>query len=341
MQANANGTAGNGYAVQFIDDGKVTAGNETVNVDSANKTITVDIDSGSTTANDVINALNGNAQFAANFTASLNPNQPGETGLGVVDQTATATTAGGSGTNLDPSGLQIVNGGQTYNISFSGDSTVGDLLNTLNGSGAAVLAEINSSGTGINIVSRLSGSDFSIGENGGQTATQLGVRTLTGSTTLAQLNYGEGVQTATSGPDFIIQRPDGTQLSVSVASDTTIQDVINTINNDPNNQGANADHGPIEHHRQRHHAFDQRRLDRHRPALGDRGKRQPGGRGTWPRAGRPNAIECADDQRHHANPRRQRHQSARDRQHVQCTRCGCNRPCKPAIRPESRAACRC
>ena len=240
VQAKANGTAGNGYAVQFIDDGKVAAGNETVNVDSANKTITVDIKSGSTTANDVIAALNGNAQFAANFTAGLNPNQPGETGLGVVDQSAAATTASGSGTQLDPSGLQIVNGGQTYDISFAGDKTVGDLLNTLNGSGAALLAQINSAGTGINIVSRLSGSDFSIGENGGQTAAQLGVRTLTGSTTLAQLNYGQGVQTATSGPDFIIQRPDGTQLAVTIGSDTTIQDVINTINNDPNNQGANA-----------------------------------------------------------------------------------------------------
>jgi flagellar hook-associated protein 3 len=239
VQAKTNGTAGNGYAVQFIDDGAVTAGNETVNVDSTNKTITVDINSGSSTANDVIAALNGNAQFAASFTAGLNPNQPGETGLGVVDLSATATTAAGSGNQLDTSGLQIVNGGNTYNISFTGDSTVGDLLNTINGSGAAVLAQINSTGTGINILSRLSGSDFSIGENGGQSATQLGLRSLSGSTTLAQLNYGTGVQTATSGSDFIIQRPDGTQLAVSVASDTTIQDVINTINNDPNNQGPN------------------------------------------------------------------------------------------------------
>jgi flagellin-like hook-associated protein FlgL len=240
VQANANGAAGNGYTVQFVDDGKVTAGNETVNVDPGNQTITVDIDSGSTTANNVIDALNNNAQFAANFTAGLNPDDPGDTGVGVVDLSATGTTSEGSGTQLDTSGLQIENGGQTYDISFSGDKTVGDLLNTLDGSGAAVLAEINSSGTGINILSRLSGSDFSVGENGGQTATQLGVRTLSGSTTLAQLNYGDGVQTATSGSDFIIQRPDGTQLAVSVGSDTTIQDVIDTINNDPSNQGANA-----------------------------------------------------------------------------------------------------
>jgi flagellin-like hook-associated protein FlgL len=239
VQANTNGTAGNGYAIQFIDDGRATAGNETVNVNSSAKTITVDIQSGSTTANDVINALNGNAQFSANFTASLNPNQPGDTGLGVVDVGSSATTAGGSGTNLDPTGLQIENGGNTYNINFSGDKTVGDLLNTLNGSGASVLAEINPAGTGINILSRLSGSDFSIGENGGQTAAQLGVRTFNGNTTLAQLNYGSGVQASANGPDFVIQRPDGTQLAVSVGSDTTIQDVINTINNDPSNQGSN------------------------------------------------------------------------------------------------------
>ena len=171
----------------------------------------------------------------------MNPNQPGETGLGVVDLSATATTAGGSGTNLDPAGLQIVNGGQTYNISFNGDKTVGDLLNTLNGSGAAVLAEINPSRHGINILSRLSGSDFSIGENGGQTATQLGVRTFTGSTTLAQLNYGNGVQQPRHPvPISLSSVPTAPNWPSRVGSDKTIQDVINTINNDPNNQGANA-----------------------------------------------------------------------------------------------------
>jgi flagellar hook-associated protein 3 FlgL len=52
------------------------------------------------------------------------------------------------------------------------------------------------------------------------------------------LNYGIGIHTATSGPDFIVQRPDGYQLKVAVGSAKTIQDVINLINNDPNNQVA-------------------------------------------------------------------------------------------------------
>ena len=176
----------------------------------------------------------------------MNANQPGDTGLGVVDLSAPATTAGGSGADprLRPDCKSLTAAKLTTSLS-AGDKTVGDLLNTLNGSGAAVLAEINSAGNGINIFSRLSGSDFSIGENGGQTATQLGVRTLSSSTTLAQLNYGEGVLTPTGGPDFIIQRPDGTQLAVSIGSDTTIQDVINTINNDPNNQGPNTITAPL------------------------------------------------------------------------------------------------
>ena len=62
------------------------------------------------------------------------------------------------------------------------------------------------------------------------------MRTFNGSTSLDQLNYGIGVHTAASGPDFIIQRKDGYQLKVTVGSAKTIQDVIDLINNDPNNQ---------------------------------------------------------------------------------------------------------
>jgi flagellar hook-associated protein 3 FlgL len=99
------------------------------------------------------------------------------------------------------SGLQIVNGGRTYTIDFSAAQTVEDLLNTLNGSGASVLAEINSAGTGINLRSRLSGGDFAVGENGGTTATDLGLRSFTAQTDLDELNHGFGVH-AREGTDF-------------------------------------------------------------------------------------------------------------------------------------------
>ena len=80
--------------------------------------------------------------------------------------------------------------------------TIEDLLNAINGSGADVLASINAAGTGIDVRSRLSGAEFSIGENGGTTATQLGIRTLTESTALAALNHGAGVDSRSKATTF-------------------------------------------------------------------------------------------------------------------------------------------
>ena len=137
--------------------------------------------------------------------------------------------------------MQISNGGKTYTIDISSAITVEDLLNTINGSGAGVLAEINSDGTGIDIRSRISGGDFSIGENGGLTATQLGVRTFALQTRLSDLNHGLGVHSLAQqnfvGNDFAFQLEDGTTLQISLSNEATIGDVINTINNAPGNGG--------------------------------------------------------------------------------------------------------
>lgn len=198
-------------------------------------TLAVHIQSGVSTANDVIQAINQ----TANFNASLDLSDLGNDGSGFVsdsltDPTATATLAGGGGANFDPTGIQLVNGGKTYTISFSGDKTVQDLLNSINNAGASVLAQINASGTGINVQSRLSGSDFSIGENGGQTATQLGIRTFAADTPLSSLNYGQGVHHTTGG-DFTIQRKDGVSFTVDISSAKTIGDVLNLINTNSTN----------------------------------------------------------------------------------------------------------
>ena len=58
---------------------------------------------------------------------------------------------------------------------FVGASTTGTLpIQTplINGSAAGLSAEVNADGSGIDVRSRLSGVDFAIGENGGQTATR-------------------------------------------------------------------------------------------------------------------------------------------------------------------------
>ena len=107
-------------------------------------------------------------------------------------------------------------------------------MNIFNASDAMLLAEINSDQTGINVRSRLSGSDFFIGENGGTTATDLGLRTLSESTSLAELNYRQGVNPVT-GTDFIIRRNDGVELEIDISSADTVGDVLDLINNHPDN----------------------------------------------------------------------------------------------------------
>ena len=236
----ADGTSLNGVTVNLVDDPSVTAGHETVAYDPGQSgqpgTLTVHIQAGATQAYQVVNAIN-NANLP--FQAELDPLNTG-TGQGLVNVAATAVTQGGGGQALDlTSGMQIVNGGQTYDISLANCTTVQDVLNTLNSSGAGVLAEINPDKTGLEVQDRLSGSDFSIGENGGQTATDLGLRTFTASTPLADLNHGAGVNTYAGDPangipanDFTITVADGSQYNISVAGLTTAGQVIDQIDND-------------------------------------------------------------------------------------------------------------
>jgi flagellar hook-associated protein 3 FlgL len=199
-------------------------------------TLFVHIQSGVSTANQAIAAITATGAF----TASLDPSELNNDGSGTVtdavaDPAATGVLAGGSGENFDQtSGIQIVNGGKTYTVTFATAKTVEDVVNVINGAGANVFAQINPAGTGVTVQSRLSGGDFSIGENGGQTATQLGIRTYSANTALADLNYGQGVR-HTAGGDFTIQREDGVQFTIDISSAKTVGDVLGLINNNATN----------------------------------------------------------------------------------------------------------
>lgn len=224
-------------AINAADIGAVQG--NTGNSGGEANTIFVNIQNTISTANDVVAALQNDAAVSSLFTVSIDDKDSSTTGFAgtaPVDVNGTGVTSGGSGVEFDQAtGLQINNGGETYAISFQDAETVEDLLNILNGSAASVAASINADGTGIDIRSRLSGADFSIGENGGTTATELGVRTLTRDTTLDSLNHGLGVHTA-DGTDFIIQRNDGTQLAIDISTAETVGDVLDLINNHVDNQ---------------------------------------------------------------------------------------------------------
>jgi flagellar hook-associated protein 3 FlgL len=150
-------------------------------------------------------------------------------------------TFGGSGAVLDSnSGIVLTNGGQSKTLDTSTAVTVEDFMNLINGSGLGLRAEINSTRDGVTVRSLLSGADFTIGENGGTTATQFGIRTYTSDTNLADFNRGIGVPTNVDATksDLLITARDGAQLSINLHNAATVNDVISQINsNAANNTG--------------------------------------------------------------------------------------------------------
>jgi len=250
VEAGRNGADLNGVQIRLVDDGSVINphADETVVYDAAGSppTLTIKIASGVSTAADVVNAFSKCYDPAAMpFTARLDPQDEKRAGQGQVFATPIGETAGvtsgGSGYCLDrDSGLQIVNGGSTYVIRFADANTVEDLLNKLNGSEAGLLAEINATRRGINLRSRISGADFAVGENGGRTAADLGIRSLTEDTKLSDLNFGRGIHSSAEGGasqpvDFTIKRKDGVEFDVNLENASTIKDVLDLINNNPEN----------------------------------------------------------------------------------------------------------
>jgi flagellar hook-associated protein 3 FlgL len=150
----------------------------------------------------------------------------------LTGQTALADLMGGSGVNLS-GGITISNGSRSATLSFAGAATVEDVLNTINQADVGVWARIAADGRTLEVVNRLSGGDLTVGENGGQAATLLGIRSMYAGTPLAALNDGRGVTTVEGG-DFRIVTRNGTVIDIDLdalnLTTATIQDVINLIN---------------------------------------------------------------------------------------------------------------
>ena len=136
---------------------------------------------------------------------------------------------GGTGVDLT-GGLIINNGSATATIDLSDATTVQDVLNAINNSGMYVRAQINSDGTGIDVINKVSGTTLSITENGGTTAAELGLRTLDLTTPLSGLNFGQGVETVAGEDDIRITAKDGSTVDVNLDDAETIGDVIAAIN---------------------------------------------------------------------------------------------------------------
>jgi flagellar hook-associated protein 3 FlgL len=157
--------------------------------------------------------------------ASVMPRVTGTTALAALNQ----------GAGIDTAGLIINNGGTSATIGLAGLNTVEDLLNAINQSGTNVRAEINAAGTGINVFNPLSGTALTIGENGGNTAEQLGIRSFNAGSKLAEFNSGTGVTPidgTLAGPkgQIVVTRTDGTTFTVQMDGVRTATQLAAAIN---------------------------------------------------------------------------------------------------------------
>lgn len=139
--------------------------------------------------------------------------------------------------------IRLQNAGQTRDLDLSGAQNVRDVINAVAGLKLGIRVEISDAGDRLNFINELSGGNMSIGEVGGTTATELGVRSLAGSTLLADFNDGEGVSiragsvdpiTGLPDPaadlDFRVTLKDGRTFDVDLAGATTVDDVLTAIN---------------------------------------------------------------------------------------------------------------
>lgn len=233
----ANGAFNPGATINTADAGVVRS--NTGNSGGEANTVYVHVNPDKTNAYHVLAALNKNTDLIDVYdieidtTDGLNVEGPGKA---IVDADALAVTGGGSGSDFDGApGIEVRINGVRYRISMENVETIEDMINEVESKVPGMYVQINAAGDGLNIGVRQAGVSFTVGENGGQSATQLGIRTLNPETRLAALNNGLGVGTR-NGADFIINRNDGTSIEIDVSSAETIQDVMNLINEHPDNQ---------------------------------------------------------------------------------------------------------
>ncbi|MEM6855110.1 MAG: flagellin, partial [Planctomycetota bacterium] len=134
------------------------------------------------------------------------------------------------GTAVDfASGLVITQGEQTVTVDFSAATNVQDLQNTIADLNLGLRLDIAEGGQQLEIVSTVAGLEFSVGENGGTTATDLGIHSFNGDTKLTDLRQGIGLITQEGEDDLEVALHDGTTFTVNLDTATTVDEAIALI----------------------------------------------------------------------------------------------------------------
>ncbi len=133
------------------------------------------------------------------------------------------------GLGFDPAGFIITNGAKSATIDPSTAVTVQDLFNLIQSANVGAVGQVKPDGSGIDILNAVQGTSMTITENGGTTASDLGIRSFSPQTLLSDLNGGRGVGLV-SGNDMQITQSDGQTFQVDLTGAMTIADVIAAIN---------------------------------------------------------------------------------------------------------------
>ncbi|MEO0477469.1 MAG: flagellin, partial [Planctomycetota bacterium] len=149
--------------------------------------------------------------------------------LGVRLTEDTRVTDFGSPVDL-VGGLTITHGAVTKTADFSTATTVQDMQNIIDELDLGLRLEVNAAGSGLNLRSEVSGIELSVGEAGGTTAEDLGLRTFGLQTTLDSFRNGLGVQTQAGENDIAITLHDGRTFEVDLSSAVDVEDVLDTVN---------------------------------------------------------------------------------------------------------------
>ena len=137
------------------------------------------------------------------------------------------------------SGLVITQGEQTKTADFSSAENVQDLVNEVKRLGLGLRLQINDQQNGLDLVSEVSGLELSVGENGGTTAEDLGIRTLGRSTALSDFRHGLGIEPVSGQDDFEITLHNGVSFGVDASGVTDVGELVTAIQDSATAAGVN------------------------------------------------------------------------------------------------------
>ena len=128
------------------------------------------------------------------------------------------------------SGIVVTQGEQSVTVDLSAATTIQDLQNIIADLDLGLRLDIADDGHSLDFVSTVAGLEFSVGENGGTTAADLGIRSFDTTTQLTDFRHGLGVLTQIGEDDLAVALHDGRSFTVNLDSATNVDEVVGLVN---------------------------------------------------------------------------------------------------------------